>query len=815
MQKQKFMQYLLLLVLLLYGQVPAQTEWEWQNPLPQGNVLFACQMLDSSTVVAVGGAGVVLKTTDNGVTWNQKFHVGDLNYYLKDVSFANKMIGTAVGRSALDVDSGIVIRTEDGGNSWVMQQIIGLPSRSLNGVYFLNSDTGWAVGNQGRILRTSDGGQFWEDQSDISFGLDLSKVFFYNVNLGWAVGNDGSILKTTNSGYNWSLVHWSDSYNFYSMFFLDSLVGYVGAEISILKGTTNGGNNWFNINTPGAGFIGAIHFFNYNTGIIGGAGGKIFRTTNLGVTWTETYSGINDVILDFSFIDSNKGYAVGQEGVILKTTDGGLTWQSLSEHKINTFLLKHCYLITPDIGLVIGEGGVIYRTTNAGATWALTSVNEAPILNRISFANNQIGVTVGRYGVVLRTTDAGINWTNVFGGPGTGGQQQYDVQYVNTRIAYSIGEQQILKTTDSGLNWIQSTYGETGWAYAVHFINPDKGFTGGDFGKIRKTTDGGTTWTTVASFPEAALIRRITFVDTLRGFAVGGYGVIISTTDGGDNWNLIRQGHWTEEMYDICFTDNLTGYIVGAVGLLFKTTDGGTTWNREHSSFSGYIEGMHFYDTNIGMMVGENAAILRTKSSTAPVFTPNTTQINLGTVQVGTTKIDSIIITNTGNALLTIDSTLWQNSDIVITPTSATLYPMETLKINIYFTPQNPGTLNTYIIFYNNSGSSPDSIQVIADVVTEVASENEIPKNFSLYQNYPNPFNPETEIKFDIPQSTHIKLEIFNVLGQKVTTLLDNFFEAGRYTYKWNATGFSSGIYFYRIVTDAGFTSIKKGVLLK
>lgn len=417
--------------------------------------------------------------------------------------------------------------------------------------------------------------------------------------------------------------------------------------------------------------------------------------------------------------------------------------------------------------------------------------------------------------MVLRTTDAGINWVNVFGGPGTGGQQQFDVQFVNTQIAYSVGEKQILKTTDIGLNWIPSTYEETGWVYAVHFINSNKGFTGGDGGKIRRTTDGGASWTTVASFPEAALIRRITFLDSLRGFAVGGYGVIVNTTDGGDSWNLIRLGHWTEEMYDICFTDELTGYIVGAGGLLFKTTDGGTIWNREHSSFFGYIEGMHFYDQNSGMMVGENAAILRTKSSTAPVFTTNTTQINLVSVQVGTTKIDSIIITNTGNALLRIDSTLWQNSDIVISPTSATVYPMETIRVNIYFTPQSPGTLNTYIIFYSNSGSSPDSIQVIADIVTEAESENEIPNNFSLYQNHPNPFNPETEIKFDVPQSTHLKLEIFNILGQKVVTLIDNFYEAGRYNYKWNAAGFSSGIYFYRIVTDVGFTSIKKGVLLK
>ncbi len=95
------------------------------------------------------------------------------------------------------------------------------------------------------------------------------------------------------------------------------------------------------------------------------------------------------------------------------------------------------------------------------------------------------------------------------------------------------------------------------------------------------------------------------------------------------------------------------------------------------------------------------------------------------------------------------------------------------------------------------------------------ANENSlIPDEFSLSQNYPNPFNPTTEIEFSLPQASHVSLEIYNILGQRVTTLANGFFEAGSHTVTWDASNQSSGIYFYRIATPSG-TIAKKMVLLK
>ncbi|MDH3892510.1 MAG: T9SS type A sorting domain-containing protein [candidate division Zixibacteria bacterium] len=104
-----------------------------------------------------------------------------------------------------------------------------------------------------------------------------------------------------------------------------------------------------------------------------------------------------------------------------------------------------------------------------------------------------------------------------------------------------------------------------------------------------------------------------------------------------------------------------------------------------------------------------------------------------------------------------------------------------------------------------------------ADV--KVTDDNSLPTTFSLGQNYPNPFNPSSSIAFDLPIVTHVRLTVYNVLGQEVTTLVDEKLGQGSYEAEWNGRSssgnhVSSGIYFYRLHTEQ-FTQTKKMVLLK
>jgi hypothetical protein len=88
------------------------------------------------------------------------------------------------------------------------------------------------------------------------------------------------------------------------------------------------------------------------------------------------------------------------------------------------------------------------------------------------------------------------------------------------------------------------------------------------------------------------------------------------------------------------------------------------------------------------------------------------------------------------------------------------------------------------------------------------------PKSFHLENNYPNPFNPKTIINYELPITNYVKLNIFNQLGEKIVDLVSDKQSAGKHTVEWDATGYASGIYYFRI--EAGeFQDAKKMVLLR
>ncbi len=93
-------------------------------------------------------------------------------------------------------------------------------------------------------------------------------------------------------------------------------------------------------------------------------------------------------------------------------------------------------------------------------------------------------------------------------------------------------------------------------------------------------------------------------------------------------------------------------------------------------------------------------------------------------------------------------------------------------------------------------------------------TENTIPNNYSLAQNYPNPFNPSTTINFTIPSNSSVELSVYNILGQKVATLVNKELSAGSYEYNFDASQLSSGIYVYSIRAN-NFNATRKMMLLK
>ncbi|MDI6767860.1 MAG: T9SS type A sorting domain-containing protein [Bacteroidota bacterium] len=104
-------------------------------------------------------------------------------------------------------------------------------------------------------------------------------------------------------------------------------------------------------------------------------------------------------------------------------------------------------------------------------------------------------------------------------------------------------------------------------------------------------------------------------------------------------------------------------------------------------------------------------------------------------------------------------------------------------------------TYNTSLAIYSLGVTIPTSVY-------GNESSNKLQDEIILHQNYPNPFNPLTEIHFSIPSGTHVMLRIFNILGEEVSTLLNEWKEPGSYTSTWNSSNNTSGVYFYRLQTS-------------
>jgi len=92
--------------------------------------------------------------------------------------------------------------------------------------------------------------------------------------------------------------------------------------------------------------------------------------------------------------------------------------------------------------------------------------------------------------------------------------------------------------------------------------------------------------------------------------------------------------------------------------------------------------------------------------------------------------------------------------------------------------------------------------------------ENSFPSDFTLEQNYPNPFNPSTNIRFSLPEANQVTLRVYDMIGQEVVTLVNEFINAGSYEVTFDASNLPTGIYTYSL-TAGNFQSVKKMMLIK
>lgn len=690
---------------------------------------------------------------------------------------------------------GSLVTTSDAGSTWTICHIDSTDlSISLRSIQFVDSLRGWSVGGRdGTILprfiyRTTDGGHHWSRQS--THNVEIVCVFFADEHHGWAVGgfSNGVVLKTTDGGTTWVDRSNDSLHALADVFFVDTSVGWaVGIHGFIVK-TEDGGETWFSqsLQIPDVLQLLSAHFVTPSVGWVGGTAqlqGFIAKTTDGGSSWTPQLLAPSEAMFsDLIFLDEMRGWAVGgastfSSGNVYRTTDGGDSWTSAATG--STLPLHSIHFSDTLNGWSVGDLGRILSTTDGGSAWFEQSRGPRQRIVSIAMYDTSNGIALGREGMVMRTTDGGANWTSQILDPHV---QLWSLSLSSDGVGWAAGSRfgtprnaLVFKTTDRGESWDTIMVPHMEEIFSLDFVDQSTGLVlaRADTGRyVLKTTDSGFSWMARPINHSAA---SITFLDSLHAWIAAGSRVYRST-NGGLTWNVDSM-ELTYPVAAVTFLTPLCGWAVGGIeifnggplggeGLIYQTTDGGQSWIERLYVIRDAFQAIAFADNLTGLAAG---------------FT-------------GSGHIYPARVYRTSNGGLN-----WHPIDI---HTKNSFY-----GINITGRQAWVCGDGGMILRANN-----------LDAVSSVVERSKVKMTEPLIlHTYPNPFNSQTILEYTVPHAIRVTVSVYNVLGQHITTLIDDNKLPGIHTVAWNGetnTGrpLPSGVYLLRLI--AGELSYTTKVIL-
>jgi photosystem II stability/assembly factor-like uncharacterized protein len=389
------------------------------------------------------------------------------------------------------------------------------------------------------------------------------------------------------------------------------------------------------------------------------------------------------------------------------------------------------------------------------------------------FINKDVGWSVSQYGRIWRTQDGGLTWEMQ---KDSNRVSINDIEFVDSLcgwisgITFSDEIPFLWSTIDGGNSWNYILMPDTANAgpFVINFNNSLEGFAGGWNNAFYYTDSGGKDWEDITNGEILfGALYDIFFIDSLFGWAVGesgeviDAGVIINTIDGGQSWQI--QLPETLILKAVYFSNNQHGCAVGSnvwwQGVILVTDDGGENWQDMYFPY-GFFNDVVFTNDSTGWVVGDYGFIWFTDDGGQ-----TWTQVESGTY----VDLNRIVFVDNGN-------------------------------IGYIF-----GEDNT-LLKYDRNGNSVEEDNFLT------------PSQFKLNQNYPNPFNAQTVILYNIEKTDNATLNIYDLKGREVITLLNEKICSGSHQVVWNGKDkygneVSSGIYFYVLQTGLN-SQVRKMILL-
>jgi Neuraminidase (sialidase) len=485
----------------------------------------------------------------------------------------------------------------------------------------------------------------------------------------------------------------------------------------------------------------------------------------------------NQLIMFGSANTTVGGSSYGQGSYI--TTDGGVTWSGTD--------LIPGFSIPSDPGPAIDKNGTIILTTldgagpsifavystNNGATWS-SSVTISAGSNDKNFAASDDIPASPFYGRSYCV------WTNFSGNPAP------------IVISY---------TTDGGATWSSPTQinnpsgghysqgcdiaiGPNGEVY-ITWAAPNISNLIESYAGFAKSTDGGVTWTVT----ENAFAKNGIRAPSFNGwnFRVNSF-MRISV----DRSSGARNG-W---IYLVSTDINLAPAGSDADVILHRSTDGGTTWSagirvNQDALNNGAVQ--FFPVVRVDEQGGVNIC-----------YYDNRNYPSVGD------SCETFMSRSTDGGNTWVDFPVSDHRWLVAGEQGLGNYGGDYIGIT-------SGNGKIWPFWFDNKSGSMQAWTASVDISGPFGISNNnhgIPKEYSLGQNYPNPFNPGTNIKFQVPKAGNVKLTVYDMLGNEVALLVNNFMQPGSYSTDFNASSLASGVYFYKIEAN-NFSDTKKMILVK
>ncbi len=375
------------------------------------------------------------------------------------------------------------------------------------------------------------------------------------------------------------------------------------------------------------------------------------------------------------------------------------------------------------------------------------------------------------------------------------------VAFLNADSGFCVGGfGKILKTTNGGSNWDSVDTPYNNHLLSVVILNSNEVLACGFSRTVLKSTNFGASWYRITNIYDGYSLNHMEFINESVGYIASQSGVILKSTNSGDSWFSLDSPYpFAKEFNGLSFLDINTGHVVGYGTILgspiVKTTDGGLSWIRFLNPLQTPLYSVKMFNHDIGLIGGANGLLRRTSNgginwNYTPVPASYCSEISFPTSEIAYAVGGNIIKSTDGG----INWTVQQISTNV---------NLEGVCFINEFTGYAVGANGT--ILKTTSGGIVD-IEPISNIV---------PDKYILYQNYPNPFNPKTVINYELRITSIAKLKVFDVLGNEVAELVNEKQNAGSYSVEFNGSGFASGVYYYSIYLNGSLFETKRMVLFK